>query len=1012
MIFILFFSGKTKSIDLLCTLANRNCTVDTIDDSVTGSFQQVDFNRHLDEVANAVEAQLLAYAQHYALLQPNGSGASVLVTLLAAWEEYEHVANGLPGVANQSATSDELLLFRKRLQSLVRVFEHIDRIDHPNKDINHLDDVRQILVNLQRIIRQAETLNTGGHFEWVDSKIVTAFKFGQVICLEHVNLCSSAILDRLNPVFETDGTLLLSEKGVSIDNEPEIVQRHNNFRAFLTLDPKNGEISRAMRNRCLELSINRESYTTDDLKHIVYVNGVHEMRVITSLLNIHRRCRAVSEFNQSGVSHITKCANLVAENLRMGYSPERAVYVSALEVYVRSANTDLLGFGLAFYRNKLRQEIVEEVNVLKETPSRECYINYENVIVNSGQLNSFALVRKQAEPFATVLRNYLNGTDAALELSELFEHFGGVQVCVDDKLTRLLLYVLYEVTSPADLEQRRLYLKEIICGTSQLVSELQMLNDGLFSDLKGSTITKSPSTLPWNSRILPRLLAHYEGGELPLSEQLRISAVLLARVLLPNIQAQATTKLSLIDAITYSHAVQTRTIQDTLDIDLLTHLHPFLNAIHAHVSTLLTGDFATQISFEQYTHLIAGLLWTQRLYNVSRRNLFVQKVIDQSLVDSLTLHFRWLDKHFIKPLHSLIPRPLPATQLQKHHTYLLAYALANDHPLNVMRKHFVKRLTNFAPYYDQRQVDIADKIRRFLNGTLLVPKIGGAFDADTMNDRLLAILDEHVISLKLQLADNAPNDFVVATGSLTLEECNASEYPVLQEAIETFLEKMKTANLEKPLSTDEPLDIDTQFEYFEKFSTDGKDLRAVALIINQLPVREYFALKALNPIYLGNSQKHRINPHFFRRIQSIGLNELDILRTVDSDAFHACDQLWKQVVANIPTSCETFEKLLAALPEDFYRNYSSFDRGFVAKLQSFALSTVAAGRRFDANNESSLSWSGPILTGSVLTALFDRSGELRATGLGDLDMWRKSLQEYGQLVWGNVALVQDEFGFE
>lgn len=995
---------------MLCTLTNRNCTVDTIDDSVTGSFQQVDFNRHLDEVANAVEAQLLAYAQHYALM-PNGTGAAVLVMLLTDWEEYEQVAHGLPGAANQSATSDELLLFRKRLQSLVRVFEHIEKVEYPHKNITQLDNVRRILVNLQRIIRQAETLNTGGHFEWVDSKIVTAFKFGQVICLEHVNLCSSAILDRLNPVFETDGTLLLSEKGVSIDNEPEIVHRHADFRAFLTLDPKNGEISRAMRNRCLELSINRETYTTDNLKQIVYVNGVHDMLVVNALLQIHRRCRAVSEFNQSGVSHITKCANLVAENLRMGYPPKRAVYVSALEVYVRSANTDLLGFGLAFYRNKLRQEIVEEVNLLKATPSRRIEINYENVIVNSGNLNSFALVRKQTEPFATVLRNYLNGGDAALDLCDLFEGFRNVDVSVDENLTRMLLYVLYEVASPSDLEQRNLYLKKIISGGTQLVTELQILNDGLYNDLKGSLIVNSPPTLPWNSRIFPRIISYYGGQVLPLFQQLRCSALLLTRVLLPNIQAQATTKLSLIDAITYSQAVQTRTIQDTLDNDLLTHLHPFLIAVHSHVSTLLTSDYVAQMSFEDYTNLIAGLLWTHRLYNVSRRNLFAQKSVNQPLVDSLTLHFRWLHKHFLAPLHRQTPL-LPSTSLQKHHSHLLAYALANDHPLNVMRKHFVKRLTNFAPYYDQRQVDIADQIRRFQNGTLLVPKIGGAFDEDTMTGRLLAILDEHVVSLKLQLADNAPNDFVVSTGSLTLEKCDTSEFPQLREAVETFLEQMEKTMLVKTLPTDEIPNMDTQFEYFDKFSTDGKDLRAVALIINQLPVREYYALKAINPIYLGESQTHRINPKFFRNIQSIGLNELEILRIIESESFPACEQLWQQVIANIPTSFEEFAKLLEVLPTDFYRNYSSFDRGFVAKLQSFALSTVAAGRRFDVNNESSLSWSGPILTGSVLASLFDKSGELRAAGLGDLDVWRKSLQEYGHLVWGNVALAQEEFGFE
>jgi midasin len=71
-------------------------------------------------------------------------------------------------------------------------------------------------------------------------------------------------------VLEPNGILLISEKGVGFNNEPEVVGKHSNFRIFMTLDPKHGEITRAMRNRCIELSISMENYSDNDMRKIVY----------------------------------------------------------------------------------------------------------------------------------------------------------------------------------------------------------------------------------------------------------------------------------------------------------------------------------------------------------------------------------------------------------------------------------------------------------------------------------------------------------------------------------------------------------------------------------------------------------------------------------------------------------------------------------------------------------------------------------------------------------------------
>ena len=66
------------------------------------------------------------------------------------------------------------------------------------------------------------------------------------------------MLDRLNPLMEK-GTLglLINECGMGKDGLPRMVVPHKNFRVFLVADAQHGEISRAMRNRCVEIAMIR-----------------------------------------------------------------------------------------------------------------------------------------------------------------------------------------------------------------------------------------------------------------------------------------------------------------------------------------------------------------------------------------------------------------------------------------------------------------------------------------------------------------------------------------------------------------------------------------------------------------------------------------------------------------------------------------------------------------------------------------------------------------------------------
>ncbi|KAF2675101.1 midasin [Microthyrium microscopicum] len=91
-------------------------------------------------------------------------------------------------------------------------------------------------------------------FEWVDGILIDAMEQGDWVVLDNANLCNSSVLDRLNSLLELNGTLTVSEHPDK-NGEAKVILPHPDFRIFLTVDPKYGELSRAMRNRALEIHL-------------------------------------------------------------------------------------------------------------------------------------------------------------------------------------------------------------------------------------------------------------------------------------------------------------------------------------------------------------------------------------------------------------------------------------------------------------------------------------------------------------------------------------------------------------------------------------------------------------------------------------------------------------------------------------------------------------------------------------------------------------------------------------
>lgn len=102
-------------------------------------------------------------------------------------------------------------------------------------------------------LKGAGNLSTAG-FEWVDGALVTAMKRGEWLVVSDANMCSNSVLDRLNPVFEDDRRFVLTERGM-VDGEVQTIEPHPDFRVIFCFDPRHGELSRAMRNRGIEIAL-------------------------------------------------------------------------------------------------------------------------------------------------------------------------------------------------------------------------------------------------------------------------------------------------------------------------------------------------------------------------------------------------------------------------------------------------------------------------------------------------------------------------------------------------------------------------------------------------------------------------------------------------------------------------------------------------------------------------------------------------------------------------------------
>ncbi|KAM3464140.1 hypothetical protein NHJ6243_002673 [Beauveria neobassiana] len=218
--------GKTALLEYVAALSGKplvvfpmNADIDTMD--LVGGFEQADPLREV----NAAIRDLRAFLHDTIMAMiPNNLPDSVLVLL------YE--------IDNFSGNRDEITRIQFSITSLLQELP-------ANSDVGvHLSKVAALL--------EQPLVLENPRFEWLDGVIIKALESGQWLVLDNANLCNASVLDRLNSLLEPNGFLSVNEH-CGPGGEPRLVRPHPDFRIFLTVDPRYGELSRAMRNRAVEI---------------------------------------------------------------------------------------------------------------------------------------------------------------------------------------------------------------------------------------------------------------------------------------------------------------------------------------------------------------------------------------------------------------------------------------------------------------------------------------------------------------------------------------------------------------------------------------------------------------------------------------------------------------------------------------------------------------------------------------------------------------------------------------
>ncbi|KAI8339483.1 P-loop containing nucleoside triphosphate hydrolase protein [Chlamydoabsidia padenii] len=331
-------SGKTSLVRLLSKLTGNkleefamNNSVDTME--LLGGFEQVDLNRHRQVIVDTLRSLTNRATKHLLgrLSTTTDQGQQRQLTL-------QHVGQ----------LSDAWFALEKQ-QHLRHESEHHtnDVLDYSlvsavlnginaTSDLEMKASVAAVVESVKKL-QQLEKNSVAGKFEWIDGLLINALENGHWLLIDNANLCNPSVLDRLNPLFENNGVLMVNERGL-VDGTVKVITPHPNFRMFMTADPQNGELSRAMRNRGIEIALVDSHWNNNAQDVAKLTNGIglrgSRMPLILNQLQEEAAIKRKHFGKNKNVRDYLLLASYIIERLQRGQTLKDAVRESFYQVFV------------------------------------------------------------------------------------------------------------------------------------------------------------------------------------------------------------------------------------------------------------------------------------------------------------------------------------------------------------------------------------------------------------------------------------------------------------------------------------------------------------------------------------------------------------------------------------------------------------------------------------------------------------------------------------------------------
>ncbi|KAL8046294.1 hypothetical protein ABFX02_08G168300 [Erythranthe guttata] len=341
-------SGKTSLVRLLSELTGNvlnelNLSTATDISELLGSFEQYNASRHYHLAIARVER----YMNEYCNLQSEYSPKSFIrrKDLTTRWLAF--LSN-----INKSATLIDSSGMRDSIPRLVEIIEHLKlEVDKQTLSLSWSQiDLDSTLNMIRKLEEDHQKRQHSVKFEWVTGVLIKAIENGEWIILENANLCNPTVLDRINSLVEQSGSITLNECG-TVEGNPVVVHPHPKFRMFFTVNPSYGEVSRAMRNRGVEIYLMQPLWLVDkkigksldeielrEVKRFIVLSGIPVGKLVQMMAKAHIYAKREGSHFDVSITYLelSRWVQLFQRLITDGNRPTWSLQISWKHTYLSS----------------------------------------------------------------------------------------------------------------------------------------------------------------------------------------------------------------------------------------------------------------------------------------------------------------------------------------------------------------------------------------------------------------------------------------------------------------------------------------------------------------------------------------------------------------------------------------------------------------------------------------------------------------------------------------------------